>query len=114
VDGNTIERPLETRPTRRHGRVWPGGGHGKRGLPHERYWIDYKFQGTPLRMRVGADLWNVDQAGLYGDDDPRFALFGEFGDFDAMVMGGSPVLSAAPRVGNDNDLNVYTSVRATT
>src|SRR5262252_6825880 len=54
------------------------------GFHVERYWIDYKFEGTPLRMRVGADLWNVDQAGLVGDDDPRLALFGEFGDFDVM------------------------------
>ncbi len=26
------------------------------GFHTERYWIDYKFPGTPLRMRVGADL----------------------------------------------------------
>jgi hypothetical protein len=44
------------------------------GFHTERYWIDYKFAGTPLRMRVGADLWQQDQAALVGDDDPRFAL----------------------------------------
>src|SRR5262249_1203889 len=27
-------------------------------------WIDYKFEGTPLRMRAGWDLSSVDQAGL--------------------------------------------------
>src|SRR2546429_1860311 len=47
-------------------------------------WLDYKFQGTPLRLRVGFDLWTVDQAGLIGDNDPRIALFGEFGDIDVM------------------------------
>src|SRR6266540_4327383 len=108
VDGNTIDdRSNSTTPggTDVFGRA-PATENP--GFHTERYWIDYKFQGTPLRMRVGADLWNVDQAGLYGDDDPRFALFGEFGDFDAMVMA-VPQYSAQ-RLGleNDNDLNVYT------
>jgi hypothetical protein len=77
--------------------------------PHiERYWIDYKFAGTPLRMRVGADLWNVDQAGIVGDDDPRFALFGEFGNLD--VMAAAVVQYESQRLGleNDNDLIYYT------
>src|SRR5919204_3416878 len=47
-------------------------------------WLDYRFEGTPLRMRVGFDLWSVDQAGLIGDNDPRFALFGDFGDLSVM------------------------------
>jgi len=78
------------------------------GFHTERYWIDYKFPGTPLRMRVGADLWNVDQAALVGDDDPRFALFGEFGDFD--VMGAAVIQFESQRLGleNDNDLIYYT------
>jgi len=74
----------------------------------ERYWIDYKFPGTPLRMRVGADLWTQDQAGLIGDDDPRFALFGEFGDFD--LMAAAVIQNEAQRLGlqNDNDFVYYT------
>src|SRR5919202_1036565 len=78
------------------------------GFHVERYWIDYKFPGMPLRMRVGADLWNVDQAGLVGDDDPRFALFGEFGDFD--VMAAAVIQYESQRLGleNDNDLIYYT------
>src|SRR5262245_49445267 len=78
------------------------------GFHTERYWIDYKFAGTPLRMRVGADLWNVDQAGLVGDDDPRFALFGEFGNFDAMAA--AVIQYESQRIGleNDNDLIYYT------
>jgi len=78
------------------------------GFHTERYWIDYKFPGTPLRMRVGADLWNVDQAGTLGDDDPRFALFGEFGDID--VMAAAVVQFESQRLGleNDNDSIYYT------
>jgi hypothetical protein len=41
----------------------------------ERLWLEYKFEGTPVRIRVGSDLWYSDQAGMVGDDDPRFALF---------------------------------------
>jgi hypothetical protein len=78
------------------------------GFHIERYWIDYKFVGTPLRLRVGADLWNVDQAGIVGDDDPRFALFGEFGNFD--VMAAAVIQFESQRLGleNDNDLIYYT------
>src|SRR5712691_10320174 len=71
-------------------------------------WLDYKFEGTPLRMRVGFDLWQVDQAGLIGDNDPRFALFGDFGNLD--VMGAAVVQFESQRLGltNDNDLIYYT------
>src|SRR5437016_5461779 len=71
-------------------------------------WLDYKFEGTPLRMRVGFDLWTQDQAGYIGDNDPRFALFADFGDFD--VMGAAVVERESQRLGltNDNDLIYYT------
>jgi hypothetical protein len=71
-------------------------------------WLDYKFEGTPLRIRVGYDLWSVDQAGMIGDNDPRFAVFGEFGDFD--VMAAAVLESTGQRLGltNDNDLWYYT------
>src|SRR6266851_2182355 len=45
-------------------------------------WLDYKFEGTPLRLRAGWDLSYVDQAGLVGDRDPRISLFGDFGNLD--------------------------------
>ena len=45
-------------------------------------WLDYKFEGTPLRLRAGWDLSYVDQAGLVGDRDPRISLFGDFGPLD--------------------------------
>src|SRR6266568_6347806 len=78
------------------------------GFHTERYWIDYKFAGTPLRLRVGADLWNVDQAGLVGDDDPRFALFGEFGDLDVMAAAVYQFESQRLGLENDNDFIYYT------
>jgi hypothetical protein len=79
------------------------------GFKTERYWIRYKFPGTPLKLHVGADLWNVDQAGLVGDDDPRIVLFGEFGDLD--VMAGAVIQYESQRLGleNDNDLIYYTA-----
>jgi hypothetical protein len=108
VDGNTIDDRANS--------TTPGGTDvfGRApvtenpGFHTERYWIDYKFAGTPLRMRVGADLWNVDQAGIVGDDDPRFALFGEFGNFD--VMAAAVIQYESQRIGleNDNDLIYYT------
>jgi len=78
------------------------------GFHTERYWIDYKFAGTPLRMRVGADSWQQDQAALVGDDDPRFALFGDFGDIG--VMAAAVIQKSSQRLGleNDNDFIYYT------
>ena len=74
----------------------------------ERFWIDYKFAGTPLRLRVGADQWALDQAGLLSDDDPRFALFGTFGDIE--VMAAAVIQYESQRLGleNDNDFIYYT------
>src|SRR6266702_3233797 len=71
-------------------------------------WLDYRFQGTPLRLRVGFDLWSVDQAGYIGDNDPRLAVFGAFGDLD--VMAAAVYQYESQRIGltNDNDLIYYT------
>lgn len=78
------------------------------GFHIERYWIDYEFPGTPLHIRVGADLWRMDQAGLLGDDDPRFAVYGSFGSFDFTAA--AVIQSEAQRIGleNDNDFVYYT------
>jgi len=108
VDGNTIDdRANSTTPggTDAFGRA-PATENP--GFHTERYWIDYKFAGTPLRMRVGADLWNVDQAGLVGDDDPRIALFGDFGNLD--VMAAAVMQYSAQRLGleDNNNLIYYT------
>jgi len=108
VDGNLIDDRANS--------TNPGGtsvfGEAARtensGFHTERYWIRYKFPGTPLKLHVGADLWNVDQAGIVGDDDPRFVLFGDFGNFD--VMAGAVIQYESQRLGleNDNDLIYYT------
>src|SRR5262249_27218184 len=73
-----------------------------------RAWLDYKFVGTPLRIRVGYDLWRLDQAGTVGDNDPRIAVFGEFGDID--VLAAAVLQYTGSRLGleNDNDLWYYT------
>jgi hypothetical protein len=107
-DGNLIDdRSNSTNPggTDVFGRA---AGTENPGFHTERYYIRYKFPGTPLKLHVGADLWNVDQAGLVGDDDPRFALFGEFGNFD--VMAAAVIQYESQRLGleNDNDLIYYT------
>jgi hypothetical protein len=79
----------------------PAGAKNK-GFPCKCYWLDYKIQGTPLHMHVGFDLWRVDQTDLLGNNDPRFALFGDFGDFDVMA---AVVRRASQRLGltNEND-----------
>jgi len=71
-------------------------------------WLDYKFEGTPLRLRVGYDLWRVDQAGLIGDNDPRIAFFGDFGDFDVMAAAVYQYTSQRIGLTNDNSLIYYT------
>jgi len=71
-------------------------------------WLDYKFEGTPLRLRVGYDLWQVDQAGLIGDNDPRLAVFGDFGDFDVMAAAVYQYTSQRIGLTNDNSLIYYT------
>src|SRR5882672_9841469 len=71
-------------------------------------YIDYKFEGTPLRLRVGADLWNLDPAGLLGRHDPRAVVFGDFGAVDALA--GVVFKRAGTRLGyeNNNDFLYYT------
>ena len=78
------------------------------GFHVERYWIDYSFPGTPIRMRVGADLWTQDQAGLLGDDDPRFAVFAKFGGLE--LSAAAVMQNESQRLGlqNDNDFVYYT------
>jgi hypothetical protein len=81
------------------------------GFHIERYWIDYAFPQTPLRIRIGADLWTTDQAGLLGDDDPRAAFFLDLGQNKEIQIYGAMVWQTeSARVGlqNDNDFNYYT------
>ena len=72
----------------------------------ERIWMEYKFEGTPVRFLIGADLWNSDQAGIIGDDDPRAALY-----FDlpgGIEIGAWAVLqTTSQRLGLQNDHDFY-------
>jgi hypothetical protein len=107
-DGNLIDD--------RHNQDNPGGtdvfgrpAETENNGPHiERFWIDYKFPGTPLGIRVGADLWAMDQARLVADDDPRFAIFANFGNVD--LTAAAVVQYESQRIGleNDNDTIYYT------
>src|SRR5215470_5314166 len=71
-------------------------------------WLDYKFEGTPMRLRVGYDLWSLDQAGLIGDNDPRMALFGEFGDLDVTAAAVWQYANYRLGLTNNNDMIYYT------
>jgi hypothetical protein len=73
------------------------------GFRIQQLYIDYKFAGTPLHLRVGADLWNLDPAGLIGRHDPRAALFGELGDVD--VLAAVVMVRSATRLGYENNSN---------
>jgi hypothetical protein len=46
---------------------------------------------------VGADRWAQDQASLVSDDDPRLALFGDFGTIG--VMAAAVIQQASQRLG---------------
>jgi hypothetical protein len=48
----------------------------------ERWWVDYTFDNTPFRLRVGAWLYGPDIGELRNDDDPGLHLFAEFGNFE--------------------------------
>ncbi len=77
--------------------------------PHvERFWIDYRFPKTPVRVRLGADLWTTDPARLLGDDDPRAAIFLEYPTFT--LSASAVIQTEAMRQGltNDNDDVYYT------
>ena len=112
MDGNLIDD--------RHNTANPGQAVSTTGIPQstenngfhiERYWIDYAFPQTPLRIRVGADLWETDQAGLLADDDPRAAFFLDLGQNKEIQIYGAMVWqNESARVGlqNDNDFNYYT------
>jgi hypothetical protein len=108
LDGNLIDD--------RHNATSPGGtdpfGRGvvteDDSTNLERAWIEYKFEGTPVRILIGADLWYSDQAGIIGDDDPRAAIY-----FDlpgGMEIGAWAVLqTTSQRLGlqNDHDFMYY-------
>lgn len=111
-DGNLID---DTQNTSNPGAATSTTGIGRstenNAFHVERFWVDYKFPNSPLRARVGADLWTTDQAGLLGDDDPRFALFLEFGPKkETQIYAAAVIQSESARLGlqNDNDFTYFT------
>src|SRR5215831_4060702 len=108
LDGNTSDDRMNS--------VSPGGtdvfGRAATGENKAFYcvfcWLDYKFEGTPLRMRVGFDLWSIDQAGMIGDNDPRIAFFGEFGDIDVTATAVMQFENTRIGLTNNNNLIYYT------
>jgi hypothetical protein len=108
LDGNLIDD--------RHNDLNPGGtdAFGRAAVSEdestnlERIWAEYKFEGTPFRFLVGADLWYSDQAGIIADDDPRAAIY-----FDlpgGLEIGAFAVLqTTSQRLGlqNDHDFTYY-------
>jgi len=73
------------------------------GFRVERYWVRYQFAGTPVTLHVGADLWSVSQTGILGNDNPRFAILGDFGPLQMYVQ--ADIERESQRLGltNDND-----------
>jgi hypothetical protein len=110
IDGNLIDdRHNTSAPGANPSVTGIAGSTENNGFHIERYWIDYAFPGTPLRIRVGADLWSIDPAFLVRDDDPRFAVFATFGPNNEIELSAAAVIQReAARLGlqNDND-NVY-------
>jgi hypothetical protein len=118
MDGNLIDNASGTTPGPAVQTFEDGGtiaaSEERNSFNVERYWIDYKFPDPVswLRMRVGADLWFTDQAGVLGDDDPRFAVFATFGPKNEFQIEAAAVIQfEAYRLGlqNDNDLIYYTA-----
>jgi hypothetical protein len=73
----------------------------------ERLWIDYTLPNTPLRFRVGADLWYTDPAGVIGDDDPRAAVFATFGNLELSAAIVKQTTSLRAGLTNDNNDMYY-------
>jgi hypothetical protein len=96
--------------------VTPGGvdkfgrpevGEGE-GMNLQQAQINYKFQGTPVEVRLGWQQWYADQAGLLSDNSPRFGLFLDLAPFEA--YGAVVIERESSRLGlmGDNDYLFYT------
>jgi hypothetical protein len=111
MDGNLIDNGRSTVGTGTAAATGGGAlGAETNSVNLERFWLQYAFPGTPLRLLVGADVWFSDQAGLLADDDPRFAVYLDLGPKQELELGvWAAVQSEAARIGltNDNDFIYY-------
>jgi hypothetical protein len=106
-DGNLIDDRANTSN--------PGGtdvfgraaGTENPGFRVERFWTRYRFEGTPLTLFVGAELKQVSQAGIYGNDDPGAGVELAFGNL--LLSAKAYVERESQRLGlqGDNDLIDY-------
>jgi hypothetical protein len=108
LDGNLIDD--------RHNDANPGGTDifGRAAVSEdestnlERIWLQYTFEGTPLRIHIGPDLWTSDQAGVISDDDPRFGFYLDLPN-DLEIGAWAVLQTTSQRLGlqNDNDFWYY-------
>ncbi len=77
------------------------------GFRVERFWTRYKFIGTPVTLFVGADLKQVSQAGIFGNDDPGVGVELAFGDLELSAKAYIERESFRLGLQNDNDLVSY-------
>src|SRR5262245_23539306 len=108
IDGNTMDDRANCTNPGGTNLFGTAASEENPGFRVQQLYIDYKFIGTPLRLRVDADLWNLDPAGLIGRHDPRAIVIGEFGDFD--VLAGIVFRREGQRLGyeNNSDFLMYT------
>jgi hypothetical protein len=77
------------------------------GFRVERFWARYKFIGTPVTLFVGAELKQVSQAGILGNDDPGVGLELAFGNLELSAKAYIERESFRLGLQNDNDLVHY-------
>ncbi|HEY7493583.1 MAG TPA: hypothetical protein VIH59_21045, partial [Candidatus Tectomicrobia bacterium] len=70
--------------------------------------INYTFPGLPLSVRLGWQLWFVDQAGVLSNNSPRFGVFFDAEPWEAYAA--AHIQRESTRLGllGDNDLIWYT------
>ena len=77
------------------------------GFRVERFWTRYRFEGTPVTLFVGAELKQVSQTGIYGNDDPGVGVELAFGNLELSAKAYIERESMRLGLENDNDLVDY-------
>jgi hypothetical protein len=98
------ETDLTPGGTDKFGRDPDGEGEG---MNLQQAQINYTFPNMPLSVRLGWQLWYVDQAGILSDNSPRFGVFFNSEPFEAYAA--AHLQREATRLGltNDNDYVWY-------
>jgi hypothetical protein len=77
------------------------------GFRVERFWARYNFVGTPVTLFVGAELKQVSQTGIFGNDDPGVGVELAFGNLELSAKAYIERESFRLGLENDNDLVDY-------